>query len=262
MASNNRGTIFVHSLRMRELIAIFLAFTSFAGIGQECEQVLFSGKVEDTLRPQSFYNLMVINKTTGRGVFGQPNGGFNVYASAGDTIALSVTGYDVVLVEVKADSNCQDKRTIFIEGDAQELEVVEVRPLKTIQQIKEEREALAMRETRLVTGVNALQSPITALYQAFSKKEKMKRWVAQQEYQDDQRRLLKELLRTYVAYDIVELNDQEFDEFIDFLNMDDQFLKTASEMELVSFVQGKFAHFTRMKQGGKSTLQDSIMFEE
>ena len=30
-----------------------------------------------------------------------------------------------------------------------------------------------------------LESPITALYQAFSKKEKTKRWIAEQEFKDD-----------------------------------------------------------------------------
>jgi hypothetical protein len=125
---------------------------------------------------------------------------------------------------------------------------VVVRPLKSLEQIREEREALAMRETRMVTGIEVLQSPITALYQAFSKKEQNKRWIAEQNYKDDQRRVVKELLRTYIAYDIIELDEEEFDNFIAFLNVNEDFLKTATEMELITFIKDKYEHFRDMKK--------------
>lgn len=221
------------------------------GIGvsysQKCENVLFSGKVTDTLRPQSFYNLMVVNMSSGRGVFGQPDGRFSVYANDGDTVVLSVREYPKIYTVIQADSNCQFKGVFYLEPKVQELEAVEVRPLKTLEQIKEERASLAMRETRMVTGIDVLQSPITALYQRFSKLERSKRWVAEQEYKDDQKRILKELLRNYVAYDIIELTDEEFEEFIAFLNMDDHFLKTASEMELITFVKDKYEHYKLLR---------------
>jgi len=85
------------------------------------------------------------------------------------------------------------------------------------------------------------------LYQAFSKKEKNKRWIAEQEYKDDQIRIVKELLALYVAYDIIELNEKDFDSFISFLNVNEYFLKTASEMELVLFVKDKYEHFQMLR---------------
>jgi hypothetical protein len=100
-----------------------------------------------------------------------------------------------------------------------------------------------LRETRTVTGIEVLQSPITALYQAFSKKEKNKAWIAEQTFKNDQKKVVKELLRVYVAYDIINLSEDEFDEFINFLNVDESFLKTASEMELIVFIKDKFEHF-------------------
>ena len=233
---------------MKTLIIIFTLVVSAPLLNaQECEKILFTGKVSDTLRPQSFYNLMVINRTTGHGVFGRPNGSYSVYANKGDSIALSVKGYPVINISVKADDNCQHKADYFLENKIQEVQEVVVKPLKTLNQIKEEREALAMRETRMVTGIEVMQSPITALYQAFSKKEKNKRWVAEQEYKNDQRRIVKELLRTYVAYRVIELTEDEFDEFISFMNLNEDFLKTASEMELITFIQDKFEHYMYMR---------------
>lgn len=191
---------------------------------------------------------MIVNRRTGQGVFGQPNGTFSVYVNNGDSLSISVREYPLVKLVVKADSNCQFLKTIFIEPKPQEVREVVVRPLKSLEQIREEREALAMRETRMVTGIEMLQSPITALYQAFSKKEQNKRWIAEQNYKDDQRRVVKELLRTYIAYDIIELDEEEFDNFIAFLNVNEDFLKTATEMELITFIKDKYEHFRDMKK--------------
>jgi hypothetical protein len=105
-----------------------------------------------------------------------------------------------------------------------------------------------MRETRLVTGISILESPITALYQAFSKKEQNKRWIQEQKYKDDQRRVVKELLRLYVAFDIINMTEDDFDDFIQFLNMDDDFLKTSSEMELILFIKDKYEHYSFLKK--------------
>jgi hypothetical protein len=219
---------------------------TFSMQAQKCDRVFLAGRVLDTMQAQGFYNLMIVNSTTGRGVFGQPDGSFTVYASDHDSITLSVKGYSMYGFRIKADSNCQMKLTGILDHKAVQFEEVVVRPLKTLQQIKEERASLSMRETRQVTGIEMLQSPITALYQAFSRKEKDKRWIAQMEYKDDQRKVLKELLRVYVAYDIVKLDEEEFDSFVEFLNIDENFLKTSSEMELITFIKDKFEHFSRM----------------
>jgi hypothetical protein len=123
------------------------------------------------------------------------------------------------------------------------LKEVVIVPLKSLNQIREERENLSLRETRQVTGFEILGSPITALYQTFSKKEKNKRWIAEQEFKDNERKVVQELLRLYVAYDIINLTEEEFDNFISFLNINELFLQTATELELISFVKDKFDHF-------------------
>jgi hypothetical protein len=231
-----------------KLTFLFLTLFTLAAYSQGCEKVLLSGKVVDTLRPQNFYNLMIVNRTTGKGVFGLPNGGYNLYVANGDSITFSIRGYENLNYKVVADSNCQAKNTWIIEMLPQELEQVIIRPLKTLSQIQEEREALAMRETRMVTGIEVLQSPITALYQVFSKKEQSKRTVAKLNYADEQKAILQDLFRLYVAYDIIDLNEEEFDSFIAFLNVNEDFLKTASEMELVTFIKDKFEHFKMLNK--------------
>jgi hypothetical protein len=47
---------------------------------------------------------------------------------------------------------------------------------------------------------------------------------------------------------MIGLTEKEIDEFIDFLNINEDFLKTATEMELITFIQDKFDHFKLMKR--------------
>jgi hypothetical protein len=241
------GTLKNFKMSLKNLLFGLILFTS-SSLMSQCEQVFVSGRVEDTMNRDMFYNLMVINKSTGRGVFGQPNGYFSVYVRPGDKIALSTKGYPVYEFIAKADGDCQTHIYAIIERIPQEIEQVVVRPLKSLEQIKEERQALSQRETRLVSGINVLESPITALYQAFSKKEQSKRWIAEQQYKDDQRRVVKELLRLYVAFEIIDLPESIFDDFITFLNIDENFIKTASEMELVLFIKDKYDHFKSLRR--------------
>lgn len=229
---------------MKSFLTLWFLMGIFSTLNaQDCERVLVKGSVTDTLQSQTFYNLMVVNTTTHRGVFGRPSGRFSTYANNYDTIALSVEGYYKNMFVVKADSNCQFTIDVIIESIVQEQETVVIYPQKSLKQIKEEREELSMRETRTVTGVNMLQSPITALYERFSKTAKSKKLVAAMEYQDNIISVLKELLRVYVSQDVVVLEEENFEEFINFLNIDEAFLKTATDYELVIFIKGKLDHF-------------------
>ena len=84
---------------------------------------------------------------------------------------------------------------------------------------------------------------------AFSKREKTKRMVAEMEYQDQQRDVVKEILRLYVHNDIIHLAPDEFNEFITFLNLNTDFLKYASDYELITYIKEKFEHFRKIKEG-------------
>jgi len=229
------------------IIVLFLSFSLLGFAQQTCTKVYVKGSVKDTLQYQPFYNLMVVNKTTGRGVFGQPDGTFQVYANLDDTISISIKTYGVFTFRVIGDSNCQMKLDKVLIGREKILQTVVIKPLKSVQQIKEERANLALKETHSVTGVNVLQSPITALYERFSKKAQQREKIAGLIYLDQQRKVLKDLLRVYVAYEVIDLKDEEFDDFIVFLNISDEFLKTTSDIELIEFIRGKFEHFPRKK---------------
>lgn len=229
---------------MKKAILTFtLAFASLTFVYGQCEEIYLKGSVKDTSDIQSFYNLMVINVTTQQGVFGRPNGDFSVYVRPGDKIAFSVKGYGKKFIEIPFQNKCSIDTIVYLSPNIQNIKEVTIYPIKSLEKIKAEREALSQRETRTVTGVDVLSSPITALYERFSKTAKSKRFVSEMEHQDNINLVLKELLRAYVSFDVVYLEEEQFIGFINFLNIDEHFLKTASDYDLIIYIQDKLEHY-------------------
>jgi hypothetical protein len=223
---------------------------SFVGRAQNCKFVNLYGSIKDTTAKQGFYNLFIVNKTASRGVFGKPDGTFSIQVNPGDSVFFRITGYQTLKIKVVADSSCQHEfRTIVSPLEYKKEEVV-VFPIKPLSQLKEERERLAVVETRIVTGIDALKSPITALYQEFSRREKMKKKVAALEYQDNMNKVVKELLRVYIAYDVLELSETEFNDFIRFMNLNEDFLKSANDYQLIIYIKEKYIHFRQINSSG------------
>lgn len=242
---------------MRCLLAFFLLMLTTFGSAQDCTEITVSGKVVDTVESRTFYNLMIINKSTGKGYFGRPDGSFTFAASNNDSIVLSITGFKNVKFVVTGNEYCAQRLSVPISTLSYQSSDVVVKPLKTLDQLKEERERLAFKDTRTVSGIYVIQSPITALYERFSKKEKSKRLVAEMEHKDNINDVVKELLRTYVSYDIVDLNEEEFIDFIGFLNISEDFLRTSSDYDLILFIKDKFEHYRSLNE-----LNEKFIYKE
>lgn len=246
---------------MKILVPLIILFSVFQSNAQNCKTVQLHGFVKDTINKPGLYNLFIINKTVARGVFGKPDGSFSIDVNPGDSIYFSITGYHSIKMRVVADSTCKHEFKAYINpSEFQKPEVI-VRPVKTLSQLREERERLSQVETRMVTGFQSLKSPITALYQEFSRRERTKRKVAELEYRDDIERVVKELLRIYVSYDILSLEEEEFLDFVTFMNLNEQFLKSASDYQLIMYIKEKYVYYRKI-QSSEDYIYDPTDTEE
>ena len=209
------------------------------------------GKVIDSSKFVSFYNVMIVNKTAGKGIFGSYDGTFKITVKKSDLIGFSVTGYKTQYMSFKNKAYKKEYDIkVYLELNSFIAKEVEVTPYKTLEELQKERASIAKREVPTVTAANAFESPITALYVAFSKREKTKRLIAEMEYEDQKRNVVKEILRLYVHHDIIDLEDEEFDSFIIFLNLNDRFLKTAKDYDLITYIKYKYEHYSKINTEG------------
>lgn len=238
---------------MKALIGILAIFSlSNVVLSQNYNDstIVIRGRVIDSIYNVRSFNTVILNKSTGKGSFGNYDGSFEIRVKKSDRIGIAVHGYKTINISYK-DSVYRPfyRSTFYIQELSYEGQEVIVRPLKTLEELKEERASLEKRPVPELSPVSAISSPITALYVAFSKREKTKRMVAEMEYKDKQEDVIREILRVYVHNDIFDLSDEDFDEFIHFLNLDIHFLMNANDIDLAVYIRNKFFQFQEIKRG-------------
>ncbi len=188
--------------------------------------------------------VIVVNKRTKTGAYYTSNR-FKTNMLYSDTLLLSVYGFRFKEISLHDSLLKKEyKINVVLEQLNIVLDEVKVYPNKSLNRINLDKSKLGYFEPNYtVVGINAAASPITYLYERFSKFAKSKRKVALWESEDLKRRVLKDLFRIYIKYDIMDLNDEEFDDFINYLNFTDEFIREASQLELVLAIQGKYKTF-------------------
>jgi hypothetical protein len=214
------------------------------------KQVVINGKAFDKENPYlPLQKLMIINKRTNNGIFADAEGKFSINAFQSDTLIFSAIGFQSKQVCLK-DSTIKKEYHIEIELLKLQytLKEVSVFGTRTLNEIDKDIRMLdSTRRSRNYTDINAIESPITYLYERFSKFGKSKQKVAEWENEDLKRDILKDLFRVYIKSDIIDLSEEEFDSFIVYCNLSEEFIRSASQFELVMAIKGKFEAFQESK---------------
>jgi hypothetical protein len=150
--------------------------------------------------------------------------------------------------------------TIFLDDRTYMLPVVEFISPRDLEAIEEDLMSLGFDENQFKTA--NVSSPITFLYEQFSKRERSKLAVAKMEYEDRKRALLKELFHLYVDFDIIELTNDEFDAFIDFMHVSDEFIRQSSQYEFLIFVKEEFQQYKIWKRGKREWKDEDFNYDK
>lgn len=241
---------------MRILLPLLAGILLFPGIAQAQQPVVASqdtiwvyGKIREE-NNQPISNVIVINQRTRKGTFGKQDGSYAIKCLRTDTLTITSLGYVSRRISFR-DSTLKNEfhPVTFLEERIQTLAAVEIFAPRDLEQIQEEIKKLGYNEEDyMISGLNALASPITFLYQQFSKREQSRRELARLENEDKKRALLKDLFHHYVDYDIIQLNDDQFDEFIDYINVSDEFLKSSTQYDFLIYVKDRFRDFKVVKR--------------
>lgn len=137
----------------------------------------WSGKVVEgdstTLMPYVY----IINKTTGNGAMSDEAGKFSIYASEADTLICSFVGHSKLFVQVKhVKTNLAGQLLVVMKTIPIKLQPVVVTAFK-IKPYEREYMNKIIDESK-IKPINAMQSPITALYMQFSNEGKQIRKLA------------------------------------------------------------------------------------
>jgi hypothetical protein len=212
--------------------------------------ILVTGYVFDLNDTNALPAPIIVNKRMQTGQSFAAGGQFSLSGLQTDTFLITAGGYEVKRICFH-DSIPKDVYALKIGLSLRTnlLKSVSIYPVKDLNAIKREREALGVVETRQTIGVtDAFESPITYMYDRFSKYGKSRAEVAQLENQDKIHEVLKDLFRTYISAGVIDLDESEFDEFINYLNLPESYLKTASDYELAVTIKQRYLQYVSAKE--------------
>ena len=148
--------------------------------------------------------------------------------------------------KTKPDSTKKDTaEDDYYDKDSWHLKQVTIYALKKPEEIRKEIESLGVVNTSDYKSYNSLESPITALYERFSKREQDKRKVAELENADRKKEVLRDLLAMYISYDFIQLSEDEFEEFLNGLFMPDDFLKKANDYQIGEMIKRQYIDYKK-----------------
>lgn len=227
---------------------LLVALVCQLSIGQsDSSKITLTGKVQGEFG-NYISDAIVVNERTYVGIFVELDGSFTYDTWRKDTIRIGAFGRKPSFY-CFADSLDKDSFSVTVTlplmsyyvGQAT---VIAERDLIEIQ--KDIQDLGYDKSDFMLNGIDPMHSPITFLYQQFSKREQSKRLVAELENIDRKKALLKELFKKYVAYEIIDLSEDEFDDFVDYINISDELLKSTSQYDFIVYVKARFNSYNKI----------------
>lgn len=226
--------------------AVLLLFFSFTLKAQQKEFTLNAKIVDENNIPLAHVD--IANRRLQLSFAADKYGYFTTKVLMTDTLLLFKSGFLPQKVMIKDTMFFPDK-TVLVRMFHVPIELTEVQitAIKTHQQIRKSINNLYVPNTDLYPDAKPFQNPISYLYELISKKEKEKRLAANLQTEFSKRSILKELFRLYNAYDIINLPEEDYDNFITYLNMPYEFMQSVSDYDLAITVKYKFKEYRNDK---------------
>ena len=204
------------------------------------------GKIDSSVTPSA----IIINKRIGTGLNCMPGMPFSMVGLKTDTFLITAGGYEVLRICFR---DSIFKTIYFIKIGLQMkpkmLSVVAIYPIRDLKEINAQRATIGKVQTRQTIGVvDAMQSPITYLYERFSKDGKSRELVSILENQDNVEAILKELFVLYTSAGVITLDENEYANFIRYLNISESFLRDSSDYDLAVYVRFHYLLFQNAKK--------------
>jgi len=189
---------------------------------------------------------MVVNQQSGNGTFATAGGTFSLIAGRTDTILVTARDYAIKKLCFR-DSVVKTHYNVNVQLDSlhYELQEVYVHQRRSLPEIDKDKSTLGQIPNTDINKEVGAMSPISALYERFSRIEQSKRKVALLEDDEKKRQVLKDLFHLYIKFDIIKLDDDAFDNFIDYCNFSGSFIKNATDYELIMAVKQKYDRYNR-----------------
>lgn len=230
--------------------SFFLLLLAPAVLQAQSQRIKVSGKVSDLNTGKPLQYAFVVIHRTQNGIFCDSGGRFSLEARPNDTLLISQTGY---LIEKIFLSNYPDKDSVHLNlalaMKPVQLKTFTIKAPKTFEQILADLETEERKKAgKSIPLADAINSPITYLYQQFSRQEQSRQKIAALRSEEAKKALFRELFTRYMLAHIIDLDENEMDEFILWSQIGEAYQRFETEYDLVVFVKEKFRLYRREQE--------------
>jgi hypothetical protein len=224
-------------------LGIFLLFGMMFSFSLRAQEIVVEGRVKGPSGAITGSQVYVVNKSNGRFTIADAFGRFSLKIDRKEEIFISCSGYNRSVLRF-SDSTLKQVYQVLVQLSPVEYTLKPVYiPRRPAEDIRKEMQKLGVEKSPAAKLINPIENPISFLYYTFSKRERQKREIQEIENQAKTRQLLKELLRLYVEEGLFYLPDTEFDAYLDFCPLPEEYLKTATDYELIARLKNCYFRF-------------------
>ena len=241
---------------------LFLSVTD--AFGQE--RVIFRGKVVDFITYQPLENVCVHNLSSGLMVFSNTSGDFSMLITRNDTLAISRVGYNMEVFPItdslkringRATIKLLMKSIILRNVNVYAAkpyplfvkDLVKVTPQEKIDipgaEIPKEERAHYDRDNGNLLKGTPLASPITFLYERFSRKARLDKMYANLVSNQDEVMRLTQKYNPAIVQRITKLEGEKLEDFMLYCSFTYYTLVTSSDLEIEQMIVNKYHQYKR-----------------
>ena len=224
-------------------IAVFSCNFSFSQFIKMDDHVIIAGYVldEETGKPLIFTNISIRHRR--EGTISDTAGYFALSAKMYDTIRFSMLGYErkhVVIDEKAVDRT--EPLIVKMKTEAYMLPTVDIFAWRYNQ----------LKYEVTTTGAGLTFSPITALYEAFSKEGKERRKPAELQQKDHVSQLIEERITTVQIMELTGFTELETSRFLDWCDFSAEFINSMNAYNFIMVVKHKAEQYKKLNRSDKS----------
>ena len=240
-------------MKIVKQISLFILVITLAQTTVAQELFTFKGKITDAKNNAPLYYSIIVNKRTNTGVTSNVDGSFALQVLKTDTLLISSSGYSLRKLPVakaleQIDMNSNATSIIAMNNLQYNLKGITIKPDIDLEDFKKQLKKIktpeADRYAKASTLASAFTSPITYLYETFSRLEKSKRLVEELTNDDNRLELRRALFKTYLFENYDKLNTNQLDGLIRFCNFNDDYIKQSTEYELALAIKKNYYAYT------------------
>jgi hypothetical protein len=225
----------------------FLFFLLFVvGASQVDAQIVFKGTIIDSVKKNTMNSVRVENLSTHQGDYSNLDGFFFIEGKEGDYIIFSYLGFNNKVIRLNSSFN-NSNQTIKMSMKTVGLKGVTIKQGPTQYQTDSAKRADLYKDVFDYRQSKSAMSPITSIYQIFSKKHKNMRHFQDQIVDIEKQKFIDTRYSEELTAQMTGLQDDALIQFMQAYPMEVEFARAASDLEIKMWIKYNFQEYSKKK---------------